>query len=69
MPEFEQTSYADRYEILCRKLVQEQLYDAAALVLTDRQSATTGAFRAASELTGPHRFAATLAGKIAAGVT
>ena len=30
MPEFENTSYAARYEILCRKLVQEQLYDAAA---------------------------------------
>jgi len=66
MPEFKQTSYAARYEILCRKLVQEQLYDAAALVLSDRESATTGAFRTASDLTSPHRFAATLAGKIAA---
>lgn len=68
MPEFDNTSYAARYEILCRKLVQEQLYDAAALVLTDRKSATTGAFRTASELTCPQRFAATLAGKIAATV-
>jgi len=66
MPEFESTSYAARYEILCRKLVQEQVYDAAALVLTDRSAATTGQFRTASELTSPHRFAATLAGKIAA---
>jgi len=66
MPEFENTSYAARYEILCRKLVQEQLYDAGALVLTDTKAATTGAFRTASELTSPHRFAATLAGKIAA---
>ena len=31
MPEFENTSYVGRYEILCRKLVQERLYDAAAL--------------------------------------
>lgn len=66
MPEFEDASYAARYEILCRKLVQEQLYDAAALVLTETQSATTGAFRTASELTAPRRFAVTLAGKIAA---
>ena len=66
MPEFANTSYAARYEILCRKLVQEQLYDAASLVLTDRDAATTGAFRAASELTSSRRFAATLAGKIAA---
>ncbi|HUU09805.1 MAG TPA: PaeR7I family type II restriction endonuclease [Phycisphaerae bacterium] len=66
MPEFENTSYTARYEILCRKLVQEQIYDAAALVLTDRSAATTGEFGTASELTSPHRFAATLAGKIAA---
>jgi hypothetical protein len=66
MPEFENTSYAARYEILCRKLVQEQLYDAAALVLTDKHATTTGHSRWASELTSPHRFAAMLAGKIVA---
>ena len=37
-----------------------------AMVLTEAKSATTGAFQTASELTAPHRFAATLAGKIAA---
>ena len=66
MPEFENTSYAARYEILCRKVVQEQLYDAAALVLTTRESASDGAYRTAGELTSPRRFAATLAGRIAA---
>ncbi len=66
MPEFENTSYATRYEILCRKLVQEQLYDAAALVLTEKDAGKTGAYQTASELTSPLRFAATLAGKIAA---
>lgn len=66
MSEFENTSYAARYEILCRKLVQKRLYDAAALVLTDPEAAKTGDGRAASELTSPHRFAATLAGKVAA---
>ena len=66
MPEFENATYAARYEILCRKLVQERVYDAAALLLTDRHAARTGAFRAASELTSPHRFAATLAAKVAA---
>ena len=65
MPEFENTSYALRYEILCRKLVQEQLYDAAALVLTDAKAIRTGVFRSASALTSPKQFAATLAGKIA----
>jgi hypothetical protein len=64
-PEFENTSYAARYEILCRKFVQEQLYDAAALVLTEAKTAPQGAFRFASTLTSAERFAATLAGKIA----
>lgn len=66
MPEFENTSYAARYEILCRKLVQEQLYDAAALVLTKQQGGRSGTYRTASELTSPQRFAATLASRIAA---
>ena len=65
-PEFEETSYAARYDILCRKLVQEELYDAAALVLTDQAAAKTGKYRSLDELTSPRRFAATLAGRIAA---
>jgi hypothetical protein len=64
LPEFENASYADRYEILCRKLVQEQLYEAAALVLTTKD-ANDDAYREASPLTGVRRFAASLAGKVA----
>ncbi len=66
LPEFETTSYSARYEILCRKLVQEELYDAAALVLTESAAVETGNSRVASKLTSPQRFAATLAGKVAA---
>jgi len=66
MPEFHQTSYAARYEILCRKLVQEQMYDAAALVLTRSSSSRTGDSRSLSDLTSAKRFAATLGGRIAA---
>ena len=64
-PEFHNTSYAARYEILCRKLVQEQLYDAAALVLSKKTDEDTGNWRMISDLTSPKRFAAVLAGKIA----
>jgi len=64
LPEFNNTSYAQRYEILCRKLVQDQLYDAAALLLTKKESFSTGAHISLSELTSPRRFAATLAGKM-----
>jgi len=63
-PEFNNTSYAARYEILCRKLVQEQIYDAATLVLTKREDAKSGTWRALSEITSPKRFVSTLAGKI-----
>jgi len=65
LPEFIETSYAARYELLCRKLTQEQLYDAAAVIYTNQEDAKTGTYRTASDLTSPHRFAASLAGKIA----
>ena len=35
-PLFHQTSYADRYAILCRHLLQERHYDASTLILTPR---------------------------------
>ena len=60
-PEFNNASYAQRYEILCRKLVQEQLYDSAALILTEQ----SGSWRDLSEMTSAKRFASVLAGKMA----
>lgn len=66
MPEFKDSSYAKRYEILCRKLVQEQLYDAAALVLTSRKSGESGQSESLSELTSSRRFIINLAGRISA---
>jgi hypothetical protein len=64
--DFENTSYAQRYETFCRKLVLEQLYDGAALVLTEKSDAISGTSRSASELTSVRRFASTLAGKVVA---
>ncbi len=66
LPEFENTSYAARYEILCRKLVHENLYDAATLLLTSRSDERTGKCHSLSEMTSIRRFAASLAGRIAA---
>jgi len=43
--EFKNTSYAQRYEILCKKLMHECMYDSAALVLTanaDKKPVNTG---------------------------
>lgn len=63
-PEFENASYAKRYEILCRRLVREQLYDAAALVLAQSGAAESGVCCEMSEDTSCLRFASVLAAKI-----
>lgn len=64
--EFENASYAKRYEILCRKLVQEQLYSAATLMLSPRSAVSTGEYSELSELTGLRAFVTELAGHVAA---
>lgn len=66
-PEFEESSYADRYHILCQKLVRESLYDAACLLLSSREGGTaTGAFVEPSEEVGFANFAASLVGRASA---
>jgi hypothetical protein len=44
-PEFKQASYARRYELLCERLVREQLYDAACFVLSTREAGPKGEYR------------------------
>ena len=66
LAEFAGASYADRYNILCQKLVQEQLYTSASLLLSPRTSVDTGAYFELSEMTGLKTFVTTLAGHIAA---
>ena len=43
--EFEGASYVDRYTILCRRLIRERLYDAAALLVTSPIHTTKGEYR------------------------
>ncbi|MBN2441165.1 MAG: hypothetical protein JXJ04_07455 [Spirochaetales bacterium] len=64
-PEFSETSYAVRYDIFCRKLVQERLYDSACLLLTNKSNYKNGNYRSLSELTSPKSFILSLASKIA----
>lgn len=64
--EFEHTSYADRYDIFCRKLVLEGLYNAASLVLSRRAAIDTGDHSELCEMTGLRTFARLLAGHAAA---
>lgn len=62
-PEFRGASYAQRADILCRKLVQENLYTATALMLTDDNGGKTdGEYRHLSETASFRRFLATYAG-------
>lgn len=65
-PEFEGASYAMRYDILCKKMMQEQLYSSASIILTPRSSINTGEYSNMSDTTGLRNFIASLAGHVAA---
>jgi len=64
-PEFRGASYADRYNILCRKMVQEQLYTAASVLLSPRSAVDTGQYTEPGELTSLKTFVTGFAGHIA----
>ncbi len=57
---------AERYHMLCRKLVQERLYTAAALLVSPRTAVKTSAYTELSALTGLRMFVTELAGHVAA---
>jgi len=63
--EFQGASYLKRYDILCQKLVQEQLYTTATLIAAPRTSATSGDYSEISDMTGLKAFVAALAGHVA----
>lgn len=64
--EFQGASYLKRYDILCQRLVQEQLYTSAALMASPRSAVQDGAFQDLSDLTSLKTFVTTFAGHIAA---
>ena len=66
LAEFQRTSYLDRYNILCRKLVQERLYSSATVLATPRDAAASGEYRELGELTSLRTFVTSFAGHIAA---
>jgi hypothetical protein len=65
-PEFRNASYAERYNILCHKLVKEKLYTAATVLLSPRSAVESGEYSEMSELTGLRMFLTTLAGHVSA---
>jgi len=64
--EFRETSYIRRYHLLCKKLVQEQLYTAACALVSPRSAVKTGAYESEADLTSLSTFLTTLAGHVAA---
>jgi hypothetical protein len=69
-PEFRGASYATRYQILCERLVERQLYAAAALVLSDSDGGRrAGAHQSLSEATSLRRLFAAFAGRILGDLT
>ncbi len=64
-PEFSGVSYLQRYDVLCQKLVREQLYTSAAVLATPRSAVADGEYAELSAMTGLRSFVASLAGHIA----
>ncbi len=64
-PEFQGASYLTRYDVLCQRLVQEQLYTTAALLASPREAAATGEFSELSDMTNLKTFVTAFAGHIA----
>lgn len=65
-PEFRGASYLKRYDILCQRLVQEQLYTTASLITSPRDASQTGSMASMSDMTSLKTFITSLAGHVAA---
>lgn len=64
--EFKNASYAQRYNVLCRKLMQEQLYTVASILTSPRAAVSSGDYAQLSDMTGLRTFVSELAGHVAA---
>ena len=65
-PEFQGASYLKRYDLLCQRLVKEQLYTNAALITSKRSAVSTGEYAEMSAMTGLKAFVSAFAGHVAA---
>jgi hypothetical protein len=64
--EFQGASYQQRYDLLCQRLVQEQLYTVASVLTSPRTAAADGEYRELSEMTSLRTLVTSFAGHIAA---
>lgn len=63
--EFKNASYLQRYDVLCQRLVQEQLYTNATILTSEKSAVTDGKYSELSNMTGLKSFITSLAGHIA----
>jgi len=64
--EFQGASYLKRYDILCQRLVQEQLYTSASVIASPRTAIDSGDYAELSGMTSMKTFVTSFAGHIAA---
>jgi len=64
--EFKGASYLKRYDLLCQRLVQEQLYTTATVIAAERSAVESGKYSQLSSMTGLKSFVTAFAGHIAA---
>ena len=65
LAEFAGASYAQRYHLLCQKMMQEKLYEAAVLLLSSHTDADPGEYREFDRMTGLRTFVSLLAAHVA----
>ena len=64
-PEFKKASYMKRYELLLRKLVREQLYDASAFLVATETSGPRGIYTEPAPDLAMKKFLGGLGGHVA----
>lgn len=65
-PEFQGASYLKRYDVLCQRMMKEQLYSAAAVIASPREAVCSGGYTKLSDMTSFKTFVTSLAGHVAA---
>jgi hypothetical protein len=64
-PEFRNACYAERYKVLCEKLIRENLYTVASVLVSPKEAVQDGTFRVMSEATSLKSFVTSFAAHIA----
>lgn len=65
-PEFRNACYAERYKVLCEKLIRENLYTVASVLVSPKEAVNDGRFAVMSDTTSLKAFVASFAAHIAA---